>query len=130
TLSRRAVITDLQCDPASRVAEHVSLADRSSALIVAPATANMIGKMASGIADDILSTTVLSFSGPVFIAPAMNTVMWQHPVVQRNAAALRELGCRIIGPESGTLADGREGTGRMAPPAAIAEEVLRVVNGG
>lgn len=127
TISRRPVISELQCDPASRVAEHVSLADQCSVLVIAPASANIIGKIASGIADDILSTTALSFSGPIVIAPAMNTVMWQNSIVQQNVEKLRELNYIFVGPEKGRLADGRSGAGRFAETDKILKTVEKLL---
>ncbi len=127
TISRKPVITDLQCDPESRTAEHVSLADRCSALVIAPASANIIGKIASGIADDILSTTALSFPGRIVIAPAMNTVMWQNSIVQQNVEKLRALDYIFVGPEEGRLADGRTGVGRFADTDKIVEAVEKLL---
>ena len=93
-------------------------------LIVAPATANIIGKVANGIADDALSTLLLAFSQkPVIMAPAMNSLMWAHPAVQRNIATLKSWGIRMVGPATGALACGAEGVGRMAEP----EEIVRYV---
>ncbi len=123
TITKRPAITDLQCDTASGVAEHVSLADRCSALVIAPATANIIGKIACGIADDILSTTALSFPGPIVIAPAMNTVMWENKVVRENVEKLKSLDCTIVGPEKGRLADGRTGIGRLADLGKIEKAI-------
>lgn len=127
TITGRPVITDLQCDPASGVAEHVSLADRCSALVIAPATANIIGKIACGIADDILSTTALSFPGPIVVAPAMNAVMWRNRIVRQNVEKIKNLGYLFVGPEEGRLADGKTGIGRLANPAKIVEVIEKLV---
>ncbi len=127
TITRKPAITDLQCDAESRVAEHVSLADRCSALIIAPATANIIGKIACGIADDILSTTSLSFPGPIIIAPAMNTVMWENKVVRENVEKLKSLNYTIVGPEKGRLADGRTGIGRLADLVKIEKAIEKAL---
>lgn len=127
TITKNPVVTGMECDPANRVAEHVSLADRCAALVIAPATANIIGKIASGIADDILSTTALSFSRPVLIAPAMNSTMWENRIVQANVEKLRELGHIFVGPEEGRLADGREGVGRLAGLDKIAAAVEKAL---
>ncbi len=115
----------LYCDLfASGRTEHISLKDWGELLVVAPATANIIGKVASGIADDALSTLLLAFSGkPVIMAPAMNCEMWAHPAVQRNIQTLKTWGIRMVGPEEGELACGVNGVGRMAEPTAIAEAV-------
>ncbi len=109
---------------ASGGTEHISLKDWGELLVVAPATANIIGKVASGIADDALSTLLLAFSHkPVIMAPAMNSDMWAHPAVQRNIETLRGWGIRLVGPAEGELACGTSGTGRMAEPGAIAEAI-------
>lgn len=109
---------------ASGRTEHISLKDWGEMLIVAPATANIIGKVANGIADDALSTLLLAFSGkPVIMAPAMNCEMWAHPAVQRNIETLKSWGIRMVGPEEGELACGVNGVGRMSEPDAIAAAV-------
>ena len=106
---------------ASGRTEHISLKDWGEMLVVAPATANIIGKVACGIADDALSTLLLAFSGkPVIMAPAMNCEMWAHPAVQRNIQTLKSWGIRMIGPEEGELACGVSGVGRMSEPEQIA----------
>lgn len=105
---------------ASGGTEHISLKDWADMLVVAPATANIIGKVASGIADDALSTLLLAFSGkPVVMAPAMNSLMWAHPAVRRNMATLRSWGIHTVGPAEGELACGMSGVGRMAEPEEI-----------
>lgn len=109
---------------ASGRTEHISLKDWGEMLVVAPATANIIGKVASGIADDALSTLLLAFSGkPVIMAPAMNCEMWAHPSVQRNIETLKSWGIRMVGPETGELACGVNGVGRMSEPEAIAAAI-------
>ena len=101
--------------------EHVSLAARADAVVICPATANIIGKAAAGIADDLLSTVLLAVhEKPRALCPAMNTAMWENPIVQRNLQTLRDLGWRIIEPESGRLACGDEGIGRLAGTDVIA----------
>lgn len=110
---------------ASGRTEHISLKDWGEMLVVAPATANIIGKVASGVADDALSTLLLAFSGkPVIMAPAMNCEMWAHPAVQRNIETLKGWGIRMVGPEEGELACGVSGMGRMSEPETIAAAVL------
>jgi phosphopantothenoylcysteine synthetase/decarboxylase len=103
--------------------EHIALADGADLLIVAPATANIIGKAAHGIADDLVSTTILTMmtTVPILMAPAMNTRMWENPFVKENVEALMRAGLKFVGPEEGKLADGRIGMGRMAE----AEEILK-----
>jgi len=113
-LSGRRVITDLFEQPEHYEADHVALAQRAALAIVAPATANLLGKVAAGIADDALTTTLLSLQCPVVLAPAMNHRMWANRVVQQNVARLRELGYRIVEPEAGWLACGETGAGRLA----------------
>lgn len=131
TLSGNRVLLD-QFDGVNQEwdVEHVSLAKQASCLLVAPATANIIGKFANGIADDFLTTFYTAYDGPVFVAPAMNTVMYEHPAVQHNLEVLRRRGVRIIEPESGYLACGDTSQGRLADPDAIVRQVLDVVGGG
>ena len=125
TVSQNSLYCDLF---ASGRTEHISLKDWGEMLVVAPATANIIGKVANGIADDALSTLLLAFSGkPVIMAPAMNCEMWAHPAVQRNIETLKSWGIRMVGPEEGELACGVSGVGRMAEPAAIAAAVYAAV---
>ena len=98
---------------------HIELAEKADLLCVAPATANILAKAAWGLADDLLSTVLLSFDGPILMAPAMNTLMWQKPAVQRNVAQLRTDGIVMIDPEEGHLSCGMTGPGRMAEPGKI-----------
>lgn len=93
---------------------HLTLAEWGEVMVVAPATANIIGKAAGGIADEVLSTALLSFSGPVLFAPAMNSRMWGHPAVRDNVKRLRARGTEFVGPGRGRLACGESGVGRMA----------------
>jgi phosphopantothenoylcysteine decarboxylase len=106
---------------------HIDLAEAAELLCVAPATANILAKAAWGLADDLLSTLILAFDGPVLFAPAMNTRMWEKPAVQRNVARLREDGAVLVDPEEGYLSCRARGPGRMASPeriiAAIAERL-------
>lgn len=106
---------------------HLRLAREADLLLIAPATANIIGKLAAGIADDLLSTVVLAYEGPVLICPAMNARMYLHPVVQRNVRILRELGYHFAGPEEGRLACGDEGPGRLAGVERIVEAVRNIL---
>ena len=101
--------------------EHISLAKYAELLIIAPATANIIAKLAHGIADDLLSTTALAMTCPVLIAPAMNSAMWKNPATQENVKLLKQRGIRFVGPGSGFLACGDEDEGRMSEPEDIAE---------
>src|SRR5271165_1735070 len=104
--------------------EHIGEAQWADALVVAPATANILAKFAHGIADDFLSTLYLATAAPVLVAPAMNVNMWNHPATQANIEILRQRGVRIVEPGTGELACGMVGTGRMAEPDAIAEAVM------
>jgi len=98
---------------------HIGMAREADLILVAPATANAIGKLAHGLADDLLSTALLATRSPVLLAPAMNVAMWEHPAVQANLDVLRARGIRMVGPEEGSLADGEWGMGRMASLEAI-----------
>src|SRR5262249_60080027 len=116
SLSGRAVLTAL-FDPQSEDAvEHVSLAERAAAIVVAPATANLIAKAAHGVADDFLTTLLLAGRCPVLIAPAMDGGMWEHPAVAANVATLRARGVTVMEPDSGALASGLSGRGRLPEP--------------
>lgn len=123
TLSRRPVITDLWELPDWQPG-HIALAERAALLLVAPATANALAKLAHGLADDALSTYALSHSGRVLVAPAMNPRMWAHPAVQANCRALRRRGVRFVGPVSGRVACGEGGVGRLAAVDDILKAVL------
>ena len=102
---------------------HIEIAQRAELLCVAPATANILAKAACGLADDLLSTVLLAFDGPVLMAPAMNSVMWQKPAVQRNLAQLRADGISMIDPGEGHLSCGMYGPGRMAEPDTIFQAI-------
>ena len=120
TVSDNKLYSDLFDRVNDHSTEHISLKDWGDMIIVAPATANIIGKMASGIGDDALSTLLLSMSRkPIMLAPAMNTQMWECPAVQRNIEYLRNVGVHIVSPTDGELACGTSGTGRMAEPEEI-----------
>jgi len=102
---------------------HIRLADTADAVVIAPATANVIAKMAHGIADDLLTTVLLATRAPLVVAPAMNVHMWEHVATQANVRTLAERGARLVGPAAGSLACGYEGAGRLAEPAEIVEAV-------
>jgi phosphopantothenoylcysteine decarboxylase / phosphopantothenate---cysteine ligase len=102
---------------------HIRLADGADVVVVAPATANVIAKMAHGIADDLLTTVLLATRAPILVAPAMNVHMWEHPATQANVRTLVERGVRIVGPAAGSLACGYEGAGRLVEPADVVEAV-------
>ena len=120
-ITRRRVITDQFARGANADIEHISIASSIALLLVAPATANVIGKFANGIADDFLSSLYLATRAPVLMAPAMNTNMLEHEAVRRNVAALGARGVRFVDPGAGYLACGWIGKGRLAEPAEIAE---------
>ncbi len=126
-LTGRKVITGLFTeDILSNAIEHIQIAKDNDALIVAPATAGLIGKFANGIADDFLTSLYLAFTGKVILAPAMNTNMWNHPATQRNIDTLRDRGHLIVEPGDGLLACGTTGPGRLAEPGDIAAVVMNV----
>ena len=127
TLSANQVVTDTFAAPEYWNVEHVALAKLADIFVVAPATANILAKMATGIADDMLSTTLLATKAPILVAPAMNTGMWTAPATQNNVKVLRERGVRMIGPESGILACGDQGAGRMSEPETIVGEICRIL---
>jgi phosphopantothenoylcysteine decarboxylase/phosphopantothenate--cysteine ligase len=109
--------------------EHVELGRWADVFVVAPATADVIAKLALGLADDLLSTTALACGAPLAVAPAMNSSMWKHPAVQANVETLTERGAVIVGPAEGDLSCGEKGVGRMSEPGEIAEAVRRVLAG-
>ena len=121
-LSERRAYTDMY-DPHNPQIVHTSLADQARLVLVAPATANIIGKFANGLADDLLSCLLLATRAKIVFAPAMNVHMWQHPTVQRNVTTLKRLGYRFVGPDVGKLACGYEAIGHLAEP----EEIVRIV---
>ena len=126
-LSKNPVYTDLFSDGAS-AHPHIDLAKQCSVMCIAPATANFLGKAACGIADDLLSTTVLAFDGPIILAPAMNEVMWHKPAVKRNVKTLADDGFLFVGPETGRLSCGDSGVGRMAEPEQILQKIQDVLS--
>lgn len=128
TLSANPVVTDIFAAPEYWNVEHVALARLAEVFVIAPATANILSKMACGIADDMLSTTVLATKAPILAAPAMNTGMWTAAATQANISMLRERGVQFIGPDSGILACGDEGAGRMSEPEDIVAEIDRILN--
>ncbi|NLB37807.1 MAG: bifunctional phosphopantothenoylcysteine decarboxylase/phosphopantothenate--cysteine ligase CoaBC [Clostridiales bacterium] len=119
TLSRHTVAVDTFACPDAWEVEHIALAKRAEVFLIAPATANVIAKLAHGIADDMLTTTYLATRAPLLLAPAMNTVMWKAEVTQQNLATLLKRGARTVGPEGGALACGDVGAGRMSEPEDI-----------
>ena len=124
TLSRSQVYVDQFAPPAEWKPEHIALSE-CDVVVVAPATANTLAKMRYGIADNLLTATLLATRAPVVVAPSMNAGMWNAAATQENVAALKSRGVRFVGPESGELACGVEGAGRMAPPSEIFNAVAR-----
>ncbi len=129
TLSGRPVYDEVFDQSSTADMEHIRAAEGADLLIVAPATANMIGKMANGLADDALSTLAVSFSGPVIVAPAMNDKMYSHPAVRANIGILKSRGVKIAEPETGELACGTTGQGRLADPGALMDEIKKLLSG-
>jgi len=128
TLSGNPVSTDLFNLLGESEIGHISLADRADILVIVPATANIIGKIAGGIADDLLSTVVFATRAPVLLAPAMNVHMWENPICRDNIHKLRARGYHFIDPEAGELACGYEGKGRLAEIPAVVEEIRFVLS--
>jgi phosphopantothenoylcysteine decarboxylase/phosphopantothenate--cysteine ligase len=128
TLSMNPVSTSLFNLISEREIGHISLADRADLVVIAPATANIIGKLANGIADDMLSTTVMATKAPLLLAPAMNVNMYQNPAYKENEARLKGRGVLFVEPAKGLLACGWEGEGKLQEPAMIFEEVLSALS--
>ncbi len=127
TLSRNPVSVNLFDEPDQWTPGHISLAERADLLVIAPCTANVIAKAACGLADDMLSCTLLATRAPLLIAPAMNTGMLDNPATQANIRLLQERGAAFVDPEAGDLACGTIGQGRMAPPADIYARALEML---
>ena len=127
TLSGRPVLSNLFDPQSDDAVEHVALAERAHAFVVAPATANILAKAAHGIADDFLTTLLLAARCPVLMAPAMDGGMWDHAAVAANVATLRQRGVSILEPEAGALASGLSGRGRLPETEVIVEEVERLL---
>lgn len=130
TISANPVHTDLFRPPQLWNVEHIALAERADLMVVAPATADIIGKAASGIADDFLSTTLLAVTCPVLYVPAMNADMYAHPAVQRNLDTVRGFGAEVLPPDAGRLASGRIGPGRYPETERILAACLRLLGPG
>jgi phosphopantothenoylcysteine decarboxylase/phosphopantothenate--cysteine ligase len=128
TATRNPVTVDMFDEPSAWDVQHVSLAQKCKLFLIAPATANVIGKIACGIADDFLSTTVMALSCPVIIAPAMNTAMYENRVVQQNIDRLKGLGYIFVEPDEGLLACGDAGKGRLAAVETVVQKVIEVLN--
>ena len=128
TLTGRHVYTDLFDNPDVMDSQHIRLTHDADLMVIAPATANIIAKAATGICDDMLSTVICSAESDVLFAPAMNIRMWHHPATVRNVATLKEMGYPLIGPESGALACGDVGPGRMSEPENILARIEELLS--
>ena len=124
SLSQNYVVTDMFEDPKTWDVEHIALAKRADLFLIAPATANVVGKIANGIADDMLTTTVMATEAPVYFALAMNTKMYENPIFQNNVKTLLHYGYQIIEPDSGRLACGDLGKGKLADPERIVQSIV------
>lgn len=129
TLSRNPVVTDLYDEEEGWKPTHIKLADEADLLVIAPATANTIAKMAAGIADDALTCIALALNqkARILIAPAMNGKMWLHPATQQNVATLKSRGVEFIGPEEGLLSCGYEGIGRLWPVEQVGARAIELL---
>ena len=128
-LTRQPVVTDLYDEEEGWKPTHTRLADEADLLLIAPATANVMAKLAHGLADDALTCIALALNpkAKMLVAPAMNGKMWLHPAMQENAATLRKRGVEFIGPDEGMLSCGYEGIGRLWPVEAIAERAIKLL---
>lgn len=124
SMSQNYVVTDMFEDPKTWDVEHIALAKRADLFLIAPASANVIGKIAHGIADDMLTTTVMATEAPVYLAVAMNTKMYENPILQNNLNIIRSYGYHIIDPAAGRLACGDVGAGKLATPEDIVQAVV------
>lgn len=127
TLSGNPVHIELFNLISEREIGHIALADRADVLVVVPATANLVGKVAAGLADDLLTTTIMATKAPVLLVPAMNSNMWENPIYQQNQSRLIDLGYRVVEPVSGLLACGWQGKGKMAEPEDVFEATVRLL---
>jgi phosphopantothenoylcysteine synthetase/decarboxylase len=129
TLSRHAVVTDLYDEEEGWKPTHITLADEADMLLIAPATANIIAKLANGIADDALSCIALALrpEAKLVMAPAMNGKMWQHPATQQNVATLKARGASFLGPDAGLLSCGYEGVGRLEAVEEIGRYAVKLL---
>lgn len=127
TISRNPVITDMFAEPKSWDVQHISLAVKADLFVVAPATANIIGKVANGIADDMLTTTLMATKAPILFVPAMNTGMYENPILQENLSKLEKHGCMVMKPDTGLMACGTSGIGRLPEPDAIVEKIKEIL---
>jgi phosphopantothenoylcysteine decarboxylase/phosphopantothenate--cysteine ligase len=123
-LSGREVLTDVWDSERPGDVQHIALTSAADVVLIAPATANIIGKIASGIADDVVTTLVIAATSPIILAPAMNERMWKNPLVQQNVAKLHQLGYGVVGPGDGWLACRTVGPGRMVESDELFEALV------
>ena len=123
-ITRNPVEIDLFSPPRNYTVKHISLAERADICLIGPATANFIGRLAHGLADDLLTTVIMASKAPVLLAPSMNVNMFNNPILQGNLSYLREKGYEVIEPDSGRMACGDEGKGRLPEPAELVENIL------
>lgn len=128
TLSRNPAHSGMFDEPAEWMPEHISLAAKADLLVIAPCTANVIAKLAHGLADDLLTATALACKAPLLVVPAMNTAMWEHPATQANVAILESRQVKFVDADSGDLACGTSGKGRMAEPEVILKAALGLLS--
>ncbi len=127
-VTQQPVFTGMWSSPEDHKISHISLAEQADVVVVAPATANIIAKIAAGMCDDLLSTTLcVCWNKPVIIAPAMNSNMWSNPVVQKNVETIKQMKFTLIGPDSGRLACGSAGPGRMTEPQDIVKAIEKII---
>ncbi len=127
-ITSKSVLTSMWNTSREFKIPHIDVRNDTDVIVVAPATANIIGKFASGICDDLLSTTLCScWAKPILIAPAMNTQMWTNPLLQRNIRLIKDLGVAITGPQQGSLACGEDGIGRMSEPETIVNDLCQLL---
>ncbi len=128
TISQNRVITDMFEEPKTWEVEHIELTKKADAFLIVPATANFIGKVASGIADDMLTTTVMASKTPIICVPSMNTNMYENPIFQQNVTKLRDLGYYFMDPDSGLLACGDVGKGKLPDPQEIVDQTIAILD--
>ncbi|MDD4101019.1 MAG: flavoprotein [Kiritimatiellae bacterium] len=127
TLSRNKVYTEMFEEPSEWMPGHIALAS-ADLLVIAPCTANVIAKLAHGLADDLLTATALASKAPLLVVPAMNTAMWEHPATQANVALLQSRQAKFVDADTGDLACGTSGKGRMAEPSAICKAISSMLS--
>lgn len=128
SLSQNMVVVDMFDEPKAWEIQHISLAKKADLMLIVPATVNILGKVANGIADDMLSTTIMATKAPVVFAPAANTNMFLNPIVQRNIRVLKEYGYKFIEPASGRLACGDIGTGKLQDTELISDIIISMMH--